>query len=47
MNNIIKNEHKLFISQIISNNLHLGIKDKFDNYINNNMINEKHFISLG
>lgn len=46
VNNIIKNEHKLFISQIISNNLHLGIKDKFDNYINNNMINEKHFISL-
>jgi len=46
VNNIIKNEHKLFISQIISNNLHLQIKDKFNYYINSNYINEKHFISL-
>ena len=46
VDNIIKNEHKLFISQIISNNLHLGIKDKFFSYINNNSINERHFISL-
>ena len=46
VDNIIKNEHKLFISQIISNNLHLGIKDKFFSYINNNRINERHFISL-
>jgi hypothetical protein len=46
VDNIIKNEHKLFISQIISNNLHLGIKDKFYSYINNNSINERHFISL-
>lgn len=46
VNNIIKNEHKLFISQIISNNLHLKIKDKFYYYINCNNINEKHFISL-
>ena len=47
VNNIIKNEHKLFISQIISNNLHLRIKDKlFFYYLNYNCINEKHFISL-
>ena len=46
VDNIIKNEHKLFISQIISNNLHLGIKNKFFSYINNNSINERHFISL-
>lgn len=46
VNNIIKNKHKLFISQIISNNFHLGIKDKFDYYVINNYINEKHFISL-
>lgn len=46
VNNIIKNEHKLFISQIISNNLHLQIKDKFNYYIICNCINEKHFISL-
>ena len=46
VNNIIKNEHKLFISQIISNNIHLKIKDKFFYYINCNNINEKHFISL-
>lgn len=46
VNNIIKNKHKLFISQIISNNFHLGIKDKFDHYVINNYINEKHFISL-
>ena len=46
VNNIIKNEHKLFISQIISNNLHLQIKDKFNYYIICNYINEKHFISL-
>ena len=46
VNNIIKNEHRLFISQIISNNLHLKIKDKFYYYINSNKINEKHFISL-
>jgi hypothetical protein len=46
VNNIIKNEHKLFISQIISNNLHLQIKEKFNYYINCNFINEKHFISL-
>ena len=46
VDNIIKNEHKIFISQIISNNLHLGIKDKFFSYINNNSINERHFISL-
>ena len=46
VNNIIKNEHKLFISQIISNNMHLLIKDKFYFYINCNCINEKHFISF-
>jgi len=46
VNNIIKNEHKLFISQIISNNLHLSIKDKFYFYINSSKINEDHFISL-
>ena len=46
VNNIIKNEHKLFISQIISNNLHLKIKDKFYYYIYYNNINEKHYISL-
>ena len=46
INNIIKNEQKLFISQIISNNLHLAIKDKFYNYINCKCINEDHFISL-
>ena len=46
VNNIIKNEYKLFISQIISNNMHLLIKDKFYFYINCNCINEKHFISL-
>ena len=46
VNNIINNDHKFFISQIISNNLHLGIKDKFYNYENSNCINEKHFISL-
>jgi hypothetical protein len=46
VNNIIKNEHKLFISQIISNNLHLRIKDKFFYYLNYNCINERHFISL-
>jgi hypothetical protein len=46
VNNIIKNEHKLFISQIISNNLHLQIKEKFNYYIIYNFINEKHFISL-
>lgn len=46
VNNIIKNEQKLFISQIISNNLHLAIKDKFYYYDNSNCINEKHFISL-
>ena len=44
--NIIKNEHKLFISQIIINNLHLGIKDKFFTYISKDSINEDHFISL-
>jgi hypothetical protein len=46
INNIINNEQKLFISQIISNNLHLAIKEKFYNYINCNCINEEHFISL-
>ena len=46
VNNIIKNEHKLFISQIISNNLHLSIKDKFYFYIISSKINENHFISL-
>ena len=46
INNIINNEQKLFISQIISNNLHLAIKDKFYNYINCKCINEDHFISL-
>ena len=44
--NIIKNEHKLFISQVIRNNMHLGIKDKFFLYIKCNYINEKHFISF-
>ena len=43
VNNIIKNEHKLFISQIISNNLHLQIKDKFNYYIICNYINEKYY----
>ena len=46
VNNIIKNEHNLFISQIIINNLHLGIKDKFYYYVNSNFINEQYFISL-
>ena len=46
VNNIISNRHKLFISQIISNNLHLGIKNKFDYYVNCRSINEKIFISL-
>lgn len=46
VNNIIKNGNKLFISQIIGNNLHLKIKDKFFYYKNYNCINEKHFISL-
>ena len=46
VNNIIKNGHKLFISQIISNNMHLCIKDKFYLCVNCNCINEKHFISL-
>ena len=36
----------MFISQIISNNLHLGIKNKFDYYLNCRSINEKIFISL-
>ena len=46
VNNIINNNHKLFISYIISNNLHLSIKNKFNHYINSDIINEKIFISL-
>ena len=46
VNNIINNKHSLFISCIISNNLHLAIKNKFDFYINCGLINEKIFISL-
>ena len=44
--NIISNKHKLFISYIISNNLHLGIKNKINYYVNSHFINEKIFISL-
>ena len=46
VNNIISNRHKLFISYIISNNLHLEIKNKIHYYVNCNNINEKIFISL-
>ena len=44
--NIISNKHKLFISYIISNNLHLGIKNKINYYVSSHFINEKIFISL-
>ena len=46
VNNIISNKHKLFISYIVSNNLHLGIKNKINYYVTNQFINEKIFISL-
>ena len=46
VNNILSNRHKLFISYIISNNLHLEIKKKIHYYVNCNNINEKIFISL-
>ena len=46
VNNIISNKHKLFISHIISNNLHLSIKNKINYYLNCQFINEKIFISL-
>ena len=46
VNNILSNRHKLFISYIISNNLHLEIKNKIHYYVNCNNINEKIFISL-
>ena len=44
--NIISNKHKLFISYIISNNMHLGIKNKINYYVSCHFINEKIFISL-
>ena len=44
--NIIKNDHKLFVSQLIRNNFHLIIKDKFTQYIKINNINENHFKSF-
>ena len=46
VNNIISNKHKLFISHIVSNNLHLSIKNKINYYLNCQFINEKIFISL-
>ena len=46
VNNIISNKHKLFISYIISNNLHLEIKNKINYFVNTHFINEKIFISL-
>ena len=46
VNNIISNKHKLFISYIISNNLHLAIKNKINYYVNTHFINEKIFVSL-
>ena len=44
--NIISNKHKLFISYIVSNNLHLSIKNKINYYVTCHLINEKIFISL-
>jgi len=44
--NIIRNNHKLFITYIISNNMHLGIKNKINYYVNSHFINEKIFVSL-
>ena len=46
VNNIISNKHKLFISYIVSNNLHLSIKNKINYYVTCHLINEKIFISL-
>ena len=46
VNNIISNKHKLFISYIVSNNLHLSIKNKINYYATCHLINEKIFISL-
>ena len=46
VNNIISNKHKLFISYIVSNNLHLSIKNKINYYSTCHLINEKIFISL-
>ena len=45
-NNIIKSEHKIFISQFKMKNLHLKIKVKLDYYEKNNYINEMNFMSL-
>ena len=44
--NIIRNNHKLFITYIIRNNMHLGIKNKINYYSNCHSINEKIFDSL-
>ena len=44
--NIIRNNHKLFITYIISNNMHLGIKNKINYYAISHCINEKIFVSL-
>ena len=44
--NIIRNNHKLFITYIISNNMHLAIKNKINYYAISHCINEKIFVSL-